>query len=555
MSSIKNHIAAEAGEIAAPAVDLSQLAVKRSAPTAGSLRTRRRWLTRFAIPGGILLGFASLFGWAAKDSFLPAQAVTVTPVIVTKAEIQQAGTPLFQAAGWIEPSPTPVLVTSMAAGVVETLSVVEGQVVKRNEPIAKLNDLDAKLALQQAQAHLRLSGADVQNAEATLVAARTALANPNELRAALADAQSMLAETNLTLGNLPFTIEAAKNRRQLAAENFDRKQRAGDAIAGRMLREAKSELAAAESALAELESRGPTLQLQTTALENKLAALTNQLEQLSEPKRAVAAADAALAASKARRDQAQLSVDSAQLNLDRMTIRAPIDGRVLTLDARPGTRLAGMDPSSQQSSSVVIGMYDPKSLQIRVDVRLEDVPQVKIGQPVAIETAALSTPLTGTVSWVTTRADIQKNTLQVKVAIDDPPQVITPEMLGQVTFLAPPQPQAVADSENEPLRMLVPRALLISAEGGSSLWVVHAEQGVARQQTVEVGRAGTDQLVEITQGIDPTAKLIVAGRESLSNGMRVRITGEDQSIGTGGASSGASTPPAQIAQGPAAQTN
>ena len=552
MSSTNNHTAVES---AAPAVDLSQLAVKRSAPTAGVLKTRRRWFTRYVIPGGILLGFAGLFGWAAKDSFLPAQAVTVTPVIVTKADVQQEGTPLFQAAGWIEPSPTPVAVTALASGVVEALFVVEGQIVKRDEPIAKLNDLDAKLSLQQAQAQLRLSSADVQNAEANVIAARTALESPNELKAALADAQSMLAETNLTLGNLPFMIEAAKNRRQLAAENFDRKQRAGDAIAGRMLREAKSELAAAESALAELESRGPTLQLQATALENKRAALSNQLELLTEPKRAVAAADAALAAAIARRDQAQLSVDAAQLNLDRMTIRAPIDGRVLTLDARPGTRLAGMDPISQQSSSVVISMYDPKSLQIRVDVRLEDVPQVKIGQPVAIETAALSTPLTGDVSWVTTRADIQKNTLQVKVAINDPPQVITPEMLGQVTFLAPPQPKAVADSESEPLRMLVPRALLIGMEGGSSLWVVDAEQGVARQQTVEVGRAGTDQLVEITQGIDPTAKLIVGGRESLTNGSRVRITGEDQSIGLGGGSPAATSPPAQVAQGQAAQTN
>lgn len=544
MSSNNNNNAAES---TAPAVDLSQLAVRRSAPAAGQLQTRRSWFTRYVIPGGILLGFAGLFGWAAKDSFLPAHEITVTPVIVTKAEIQQEGTPLFQAAGWIEPSPTPVFVTALASGVVESISVVEGQSVERNDPIAKLNDLDAKLSLQQAQANLRLCDADVQNAEATLVAAQTALKNPNELKAALADAQSMLAETNLTLGNLPFLIEAAKNRRQLAAENLEKKERAGDAIAGRVLREAKSELAAAESALAELESRAPTLQLQSTALGDKLVALKNQLELLSEPKRAVAVAVAAVAAAKARRDQAQISVDAAQINLDRMTIRAPIDGRVLTLDARPGTRLAGMDPNSQQSSSVVISMYDPKNLQIRVDVRLEDVSQVKIGQPVAIETAALPSPLTGEVSWVTTRADIQKNTLQVKVAIHNPPEVITPEMLGQVTFLAPPQPISTTDVDREPLRMLVPRALVASSEGGSSLWVVDTEQSVARKQAVTVGRAGADRLVEITQGINPTTKLIAGGRESLVDGVRVRITGEER---LDGLDSGrpASFPSSQVAQ-------
>ena len=83
-------------------VDLSQLAVKRPSVGPASGKIRRRWVTRYAVPMGILGAFGGLFGWAARDTFLPAQAVTVTPVIVTRAEIQQEGTPLFQAAGWIE---------------------------------------------------------------------------------------------------------------------------------------------------------------------------------------------------------------------------------------------------------------------------------------------------------------------------------------------------------------------------------------------------------------------------------------------------------------------
>lgn len=535
-------------------VDLSQLAVKRGAPPSPAVKRRRGWMTRYVFPAIILGGFASLFAWATRDTFLPAQSVTVTPVIVTRADVQQEGTPLFQAAGWIEPSPTAVVVSALAPGVVEELFVVEGQQVERGEPVAKLFDVDAKLALQQAEAELRLCEAGVQNAESTLLAARTALENPNELKAALADAESTLAETRLTLGNLPFLIEAAKNRQQLAAGSLRRKQNAGDAVAGRVVREAEGELSAAESALAELTSRGPTLELQASALERRRVALAGQLQLMSEPKRAVASAESAVAVAKARRDQAQLSVDAARLHVERMTIRAPIAGRVLTLDARPGTRLAGMDPMSQQSSSSVISLYDPHKLQVRVDVRLEDVPQVLIGQPVSIETAALSTPLTGVVSWVTTRADIQKNTLQVKVAINSPPSVITPEMLGQVTFLAPPQAAETVEAGQEPLRLLVPRSLVISAEGGgSSLWVADSEHGTARLQVVQLGKAGSDQLVEVTGGVDPTAKLIVAGRESLTNGGRIRIAGEDQSIG---ASSGASSvgSPTSMARAPG-QTN
>jgi hypothetical protein len=130
---------------------------------------------------------------------------------------------------------------------------------------------------------------------------------------------------------------------------------------------------------------------------------------------------------------------------------------------------------------------------------------------------------------VTTRADIQKNTLQVKVAITQPPAMITPEMLAQVTFLAPRQAKDVADTSHEPLRLLIPRNLVIGADGSSSVWIVDPVTMGARRQSIHLGKAGTEELVEVAQGLDPTAKLIVSGRESLSDGSRVRITGEDSS--------------------------
>jgi multidrug efflux pump subunit AcrA (membrane-fusion protein) len=519
-------------EAANPSVDLSQLVFSRR-PVAASaaLKTKSRWITRYVLPLGILAAFTGMFAWAARDSFLPAHSVTIAPVIVTRAEVQQEGTPLFQAAGWIEPQPTAVVVSSLATGIVEQLLVAEGQLVEQGQPLAKLIETDARIALRHAEASSRLATAEVTNAESKLTAAKVALEMPNELKAALADAESLLAETTLTLGNLPYSIEAAKTRHQLAAENVDRKQRAGNAIAGRLLREAQAELAAAQSALAELQAREPTLVCQVSALERKRAALHDRLQLMNEEKRAVAEAEALLCAAQARSDQARLAVDAARLNLERMTIRAPIAGRILALDCRPGKRLAGLDPISESDASAVVSLYDPKSLQVRVDVRLEDIPQVQIGQPAEITTAALPHPLAGEVLWMTTKADIQKNTLQVKVAIKDPPAVITPEMLAQVIFVAPPQPVKSADGEQKPLRLLVPRQLISGGDGGSTLWIADIEHGIARQQTIQLGRAGTRELVEVTKGLDPTTKLIVGGREKLVAGARIRVAGEDEASG------------------------
>jgi hypothetical protein len=138
-------------------VDLSQLSVRRKAPPKPVVaRSRQLWL-RYVLPGLVLLGFAGVASWAARDSLLPSQPVTVVPVVTTRAEVRQEGAPLFQAAGWVEPRPTPTLVTSLAEGFVDELLVVEGQEVKKNETIiAKLNDRDARLALDAALADLRL---------------------------------------------------------------------------------------------------------------------------------------------------------------------------------------------------------------------------------------------------------------------------------------------------------------------------------------------------------------------------------------------------------------
>jgi len=530
MTQSQDHGLAEPAQ-AGGGIDLSQLATRRDTSPPKRTRSRGRWLVRYALPLGILGGFAALLGWAMRASFLPATSVTITPVVVTRAELQQEGAPLFQAAGWIEPRPSAVVVSSLAAGVIEELLVVEGQAVTKGQPLAKLIDTDGKLVVQQAEANVRLCTADVKNAEANLAAARTSLSNPNELRASLADAESLLAETKLTLGNLPYAIENAKTRRKLAADNLSRKEEAGEAVAERFLREAKAELASSISALGELESRGPTVSFQLMALERKRAALAQQLELMTDQKRAVATTEAMLSAASAKCEQAQLTLEAAKLQLERMTIRAPIDGRVLTVDARPGKRLSGLDPVSEQSSSAVVTLYDPKKLQLRVDVRLEDVPQVLPGQAVGIETAALKKPFVGQVLSVTTKADIQKNTLQVKVAITNPPDVITPEMLGQVTFLAPQQAKDVAGTKPQPLRLLVPRSLVVGGDSASSVWVVDMEKKIARQQSVQLGRGGTDQLIEVVSGVEPTDKLIVTGRESLAEGSRIRIAGEDQTLG------------------------
>jgi HlyD family secretion protein len=174
------------------------------------------------------------------------------------------------------------------------------------------------------------------------------------------------------------------------------------------------------------------------------------------------------------------------------------------------------------------------------------VPRVCPGQAVKIETAAAHGPLDGEVLLPTSQADVQKNTLQVKVAIKDPPATLRPDMLVQVTFLAPAASKGKG-SDTEPLRLLVPRQLVESSEAGASVWVADKAAGVARRTAVTLGQAAGD-LVEVVAGLTAADKVIAGGREGLRDGERITVTGEDTTV-TAGPRTPARPTPGQVRDG------
>ncbi len=516
-------------------VDLSQLAVRRHAgaetSTACSPPRRSHLLTRYVLPAVLLLGFLGLVGWSARESLLPARKVTVMPVLVARTEVQQAGTPLFQAAGWVEPRPTPIVVTALAEGVVERLLVVEDQEVEAGEPVAYLIDADAKLALEGTEAELALREADLARAQAALEAAGKRVDHPVHLEAPLTEAEAALAKAEKELGVLPALLAAAWAKERFARLDFEGKTAAGGALPQRQIDRAQSELETATAAIQELETRRERLQKEVAALSERRDTLRRRLELMIDEHGALSAAEAEVRAAEALVRQAQNAVDTARLRLERMVVRAPCDGRVLRLVAAPGTRVSGSSFPAQPGASTVVTLYDPQRLQLRTDVPLDQVPRVQVGQPVKIETESVPEGLEGEVLFKTAFTDLQKNTLDVKVAIKNPPADLKPDMLARVTFLAVPKPGA--DKEpTEKLRMLVPAALIEQGEGGSRVWVADQAASRARARTVKVGQpTGKGDLVEILDGLSETDKLIVGGREGLEDGERIAVSAEDATQG------------------------
>jgi HlyD family secretion protein len=519
-------------------VNLKDLAVRRDAGGGSSLAPRRHIVSRYILPGVLVTGFLSLSIWSARDLWLPRQSVTVVPVHVSLSEVQTAGTPLFKAAGWVEPRPTPIRVAALATGVVDQLLVVEDQSVEKGEPIARLVARDAELALQQAIAAEGMRKAEVDEAQAVLLAARTNLEFPTHLELPLAEAEVELATLDTELTNLPNLLKRAEARLRLAEADWKAKSENKQSLQAILLVRAQSELDAAQSEVDELTKRRPALELQRAALVRQRAAAARRLELKTDETRAVSAAIAHLTSFEAQHREAQSRVEEAQLRLERMTIRAPVSGRVLNLIANPGSQLmTGPSQMEARDSNTVVTMYQPDQMQVRVDVRFEDLPRVGRGQPVQVKSPAFPDAISGRVLFLTSFANVQKNTLAVKVTLESPPSVLKPEMLVDVTFLAMEQPNQGAGeksrSPTEQYRLFLPRSVVEIGPDGNFVWVADLAHRIARRQSVQLGAMQTASLLEISGGLTAASRIISGGRENLRDGDRIAVQGEDTQLGIG----------------------
>jgi HlyD family secretion protein len=253
---------------------------------------------------------------------------------------------------------------------------------------------------------------------------------------------------------------------------------------------------------------------------------------------AKAAAEADLVSMKAKAEEAEqegkdaaVEVKKAQLELDRTRITAPIDGVVMQLNVRVGTVLGGKGTVPEHKDAVVT-LYEPKKLQVRVEVPIGKFQFVRYGQPAVVEVEDVlpGRRLTGTVLYDTHLANIARNSVPVKVALpDDPPEQLRPEMIASVRFQAPP---GKAQPKGEAVRRLVvPRRLLVTEGERVAVWVVDQANGRAELRGVELARGEaerTGETAEVVGGLNPTDKLIATGLDRVRPGLRVTIAGEER---------------------------
>ena len=457
----------------------------------------RTWILPLSLLLGFIIILASLFG----KRLLPATTVQIAPVITIRAgqdekkvtnpvtqatdkitpvvKVRSKGSLLFQASGWVEPEPYTTYVPALVNGVLDKVLILEGQSVKKGELLATLIDDNATFAVLEAvqkysvtekQIEAHCSGIAIVDAE--VVASKRKI-----------DALKIqVEESNDHYERLKKLSSGAVSQQQVVKARLDHERRQA------VLDEALSELPRLDAKLIQIEAERQAMLATLSVLET----------------------------------QQKL----AQLALDRTKILSPMDGIVLRLHAAPGRkRMLDMD---DVNSAVIAELYDPEHLQARIDVPLNEAAGISVGQTVEMNSDLLPNKIfTGKVLRINGEADIQRNTLQVKVSIKNPDLRLRPDMLVRAKFYdGGSQKNDVLGSPNQSNRLsiYVPEKALVSE---TLVWVV-APDNTAEKRSIKLSSEIRDSHRLVLDGLRSGESVILPPFTNIQPGTRLEFTATNQ---------------------------
>lgn len=213
-------------------------------------------------------------------------------------------------------------VASKVQGYVQTIHVVDNQLVKTGDLLITLESDDYAASLAEARAALERAKADEAQARARVASQRAAIASAEGRSAAQAD----------TLAETRAAEQSARASADLSASDLRRYQDLADK--GWYPR---ARMEAAEAAERSMSARLLQAQAAVTAQESQLKSLRAGV---SQARQELGVAEAAARSATALVQVAEARLRAAELNLGRSEIRAPIDGVIANRNAMQGQLLS-----------------------------------------------------------------------------------------------------------------------------------------------------------------------------------------------------------------------
>ena len=342
-----------------------------------------------------------VLGGAAGGGYLYYEGQQQPPRYLTAAVERGAVATTVNATGVVN-AVTTVQVGSQVSGTIQKLFVDFNSPVKEGDVIAQIDPAPLSTKVAQARANVASALAAVQVAQATTINAKAAV---ETAQANAESARANIEKSKVALADARRILERNKEmaRKSLIAQN--------DLDTAQMIY---------DGAVAQLKSS-----------EAQLEAATGQLKSASAQQRLAAAQELAAAA---QVDQTKAALQAAELDLEHTTIRAPVNGIVVSRSVDVGQTVA----ASLQAPVLFLIAQDLTQMQVDTNVSEADIGRVRVGQRVTFTVDAYQNiTFIGEVTQVRNAPITVQNvvTYDAVVQVANPDLRLKPGMTANVSFL------------------------------------------------------------------------------------------------------------------------
>ena len=217
-------------------------------------------------------------------------------------------------------------------------------------------------------------------------------------------------------------------------------------------------------------------------------------------------AEAQLAGAEATQQAAQAQIAAVAVRLGETRITSPLTGVVVQRRLDPGS-LVG-----PPGGGLILTVARVDVLRMFVTVNERELAGVRVGREAHVELDGLpGRTFSGRVVRLAPALDPATRTLDAEVHLDNRSGELVPGMYGRAAIVVETHPHAA----------VVPVGAVVLSDGKAYAFAVEPGADVVHRRLITLGVDGGDWF-EVKSGLAPGDEVVVAGAESLADGMKIR---------------------------------
>jgi RND family efflux transporter MFP subunit len=398
--------------------------------------------------------------------------------VTTAQAIMQNMPTYFEATGTLA-SDAQTDVAPAVSGKITAVNFDLGSYVQKGSVLIQIDDRDARIRLEQAQAQVNQAKSSVQQAQAQVEAAR-ANVRQTQSRLGITDGSKFDIET--------FSqVRATKAQLDLAEKELGRAERlleTGD-IARTIYDQRKAQR---DQLRAQLDEARSTAAVAVSAIRTA----QSQVE----------TAQAAVRTAQSAADAAQTQTATAQKAIADAIVYAPISGYISERTADVG--------EFASSSSKIATILRTSVLRLRIDVPEQSTGKVAVGQGVSTQVSAYpDRNFNGTIARISPNLNVTSRTLTVEAEVENSNGLLKPGQFATVR---------ITQGKATPTVMIPTLAVKTDGETNKVFVIV---EGRAQERIVKLGLLEND-LIEVKQGVQENDTVATSNLDKIYDGVAVR---------------------------------